>query len=69
MKKHLGEQTPKFENLVSMPPIASPRSEITLETLAKEIIARGNDMEVRSSKDGIKVFEVRKKLVATIPSS
>lgn len=69
MKKHLGEQTPKFENLASMPPIASPRSEITLETLAKEIIARGNDMEVRSSKDGIKVFEVRKKLVATIPSS
>ena len=38
----------------------------TLESLAAEIAARGNDMEVRTSKDGLKVFEVKKKLIKII---
>lgn len=37
-----------------------------LDVLADEITARGNDMEVRHSKDGIKVFEVTKKLIKII---
>lgn len=41
----------------------SPRQIKTLETLAREITERGNDMEVRSSKDGLKVFEVSKRLL------
>lgn len=39
-----------------------------LDVLADEITARGNDMEVRHSKDGIKVFEVTKKLIKIIQS-
>lgn len=38
----------------------------TLDVLADEITARGNDMEVRHSKDGIKVFEVSKRLIKII---
>lgn len=38
----------------------------SLDELADEITARGNDMEVRHSKDGIKVFEVTKKLIKII---
>ena len=37
-----------------------------LDVLADEITARGNDTEVRHSKDGIKVFEVTKKLIKII---
>ena len=37
-----------------------------LEVLAREITERGNDMEVRHSKDGIKVFEVSKRLIKII---
>lgn len=36
----------------------------SLDVLADEITARGNDMEVRHSKDGIKVFEVKRQLCA-----
>lgn len=38
----------------------------TLERLAKEITERGNDMQVTHSKNGLKVFEVSKKLVKEI---
>lgn len=41
-------------------------TEETLEELAKEIAARGNDMQVTHSKNGLKVFEVSKKLVKEI---
>ena len=37
-----------------------------LEALAREITERGNDMEVRSSKDGLKVYEVSKRLVGVL---
>lgn len=37
-----------------------------LDVLADEITARGNDMEVRHTKDGIKVFEVTKRLIKII---
>ena len=37
-----------------------------LEALAREITERGNDMEVRSSKDGLKVYEVSKRLVGIV---
>lgn len=38
----------------------------SLEELAKAITERGNDMQVTHSKDGLKVFEVSKKLVKVI---
>ncbi len=41
-------------------------AEKTLEELAKEIAERGNDMQVTHSKNGLKVFEVSKKLVKEI---
>lgn len=37
-----------------------------MEVLAREITERGNDMEVRSSKDGLKVYEVSKRLVGVL---
>ena len=40
----------------------------SLEELAKAITERGNDMQVTHSKDGLKVFEVSKKLVKVIRS-
>lgn len=40
----------------------------TLEELSKQITERGNDMQVTHSKDGLKVFEVSKKLVKVIRS-
>lgn len=39
----------------------------SLEELAAEIAKRGNDMQTTHSKDGLKVFEVSKKLVRVIP--
>lgn len=38
----------------------------TLEDFTREIIQRGNDVEIRKGKDGIKVFEVKKKLIALV---
>ena len=47
----------------------TPKSENqSLEELAKAITERGNDMQVTHSKDGLKVFEVSKKLVKVIRS-
>lgn len=40
----------------------------TLDELAKEITDRGNDVQITHSKDGLKVFEVSKKLVTIIRS-
>lgn len=40
----------------------------SLEELAAEIAKRGNDMQTTHSKDGLKVFEVSKKLVRVIRS-
>lgn len=40
----------------------------SLDRIAREITARGNDMEVRTSREGIKVFEVSKKVIAVIPA-
>lgn len=52
-----------------MPPKKSakkPLERMTLDELATEITKRGNVMELKVSKDGIKVFEVTRKLVKTI---
>lgn len=34
-----------------------------------DIIARGNDVEIRSCKDGKKIVEVRKTVIAVIPDA
>lgn len=67
--KSTGAETPKLTKFVPMPPIKEARAEndsLSLEELAAQITARGNDMEVRGSKDGLKVFEVSKKLIRVI---
>lgn len=46
----------------------SKKQETTLEELAEEIAKRGHDMQTTHSKDGLKVFEVSKKLVRVIPN-
>ena len=38
-----------------------------MDDVVRRIVARGNDAEIRSSKDGIKIFEVSKKVAAVIP--
>ncbi len=38
----------------------------SVEKAAAAALKRGNHIEVHSSKDGVKVFEVSKKLVATV---
>ena len=65
----MGVETPKLTKFVPMPTIKEARAEndkLSLDELAEQITARGNDMEVRSSKDGLKVFEVSKKLIRVI---
>ena len=59
-----------MENNMTTTPhkINSNAQEQTLEELAKEIAERGNDMQTTHSKDGLKVFEVSKKLVRVIPN-
>ena len=47
--------------------INSNAQEQTLDELAREIAERGNDMQTTHSKDGLKVFEVSKKLIRVIP--
>lgn len=46
--------------------LKNPCKKKTLKQLALEITARGNDMEIRSSKDGLKVYEVSKRLVGVL---
>ena len=38
-----------------------------MDDTVRAIVARGNDAEIRSSKEGIKIFEVSKKIAAVIP--
>lgn len=38
-----------------------------MDDVVRNIVARGNDAEIRSSKDGIKILEVSKKVAAVIP--
>lgn len=67
--KYQGSETPKLTKFVPMPPIKEAKAEsnrLSLDELAAQITARGNDMEVRSSKDGLKVFEVSKHLIGVI---
>ena len=62
-------ETPKLTKFVPMPSIKESKAEdnkFSLEELAAQITARGNDMEVRSGKDGLKVFEISKKLIRVI---
>lgn len=40
-----------------------------MDDVVRKIVARGNDAEIRSSKDGIKIFEVSKKVAAIIPAN
>ena len=56
-----------FEDIVKadFADIVKPQS---LEELAEEIAKRGNDMQTTHSKDGLKVFEVSKKLITVIRS-
>lgn len=37
-----------------------------IERIVETVMARGNSVEFHESKDGIKVYEVSKKLVATL---
>lgn len=46
-------------------PVKTPVS--SLDKIAREITARGNDVEVRTCKEGIKIFEVTKRVVAVFP--
>ena len=39
-----------------------------LDKIAREITARGNDMEVRTCREGLKIFEISKKVIAVIPA-
>ena len=49
-------------------PVSVPQKYASyIDDTVRKIVARGNDAEIRSSKDGIKIFEVSKKVVAVIP--
>lgn len=38
-----------------------------INKVVNEIVARGNDVEMRTCREGIKIFEVSKKVVTIIP--
>lgn len=40
---------------------------VKLQEITKFSVTKGNDIEMRSSKDGIKVYEVSKKLIGILP--
>ena len=42
--------------------------DLSIETIYRRVIERGNDVEIRRSKEGVKVFEVCKRLIAEIPN-
>lgn len=56
------------DSLAHKPNIKSNPETQSLDELAREIAERGNDMQTTHSKDGLKVFEVSKKLVRVIPN-
>ena len=39
----------------------------SLDALVREITARGNDVEVRTCREGIKVLEITKKVAGVFP--
>lgn len=51
----------KTENVSVKTPVSN------LDKIAREITSRGNDVEVRTCREGIKIFEVTKKVVAVLP--
>lgn len=53
----------KASDTVSVP----QRYAAFMDDTVRAIVARGNDAEIRSSKEGIKIFEVSKKVAAVIP--
>ena len=40
-----------------------------LDKLVREITSRGNDVEVRTCREGIKVFEITKRVAGVFPVS
>jgi hypothetical protein len=42
------------------------KNEKTIEEISREVIKRGNSIEIHSSKDGIKIFEVSKRIIKVI---
>ena len=42
------------------------KNEKTIEEISREVIKRGNSIEINSSKDGIKIFEVSKRIIKVI---
>lgn len=40
----------------------------SLDNLVREITSRGNDVEVRTCREGIKVFEISKRVAGVFPS-
>lgn len=54
-------------NAVPSTPANVERSNSSLDALVREITARGNDVEVRTCREGIKVFEISKKVVGVFP--
>lgn len=44
----------------------NPKRKKSLEDIAKEVTSRGNDLIIKSSKNGIKVFEVSMSLITEI---
>lgn len=60
--------TPRLKTFPAMPNInpAPSYSYSDLGKLIYEIIEKGNDVEIRKSKNGIKVFAVEKKLIKEV---
>lgn len=49
-------------------PVSVPQKYASyMDDTVRKIVARGNDVEIRSSKDGIKILEVSKRVAAVIP--
>lgn len=42
------------------------QSKTQLDTIVNAITHRGADVEIRESKDGYKIYEVKRRLIATI---
>lgn len=50
-----------------MPPEKTQeQSKTQLDTIVNAITNRGADVEIRESKDGYKIYEVKRRLIATI---
>ena len=62
-------QIPNLTRFAPMPKSVNLKGDNkSLDELAREIAERGNDMQTTHSKDGLKVFEVSKKLITVIRS-